>query len=131
MSRNDERPQRLIRLAAAIRAELAQLALVVAEAELALRDFPQAVPPPRELRGVGAIVHDFYTGAEHVFEKILPAVLNFLAWSGRWRAFPVERQGRSTLALGVDQRQGPASDPGSARKRMLLARSGWMPCFSE
>lgn len=60
----------MVRLAAAVRAELAQLALVVGEAELALRDFSAAVPPPRELRGIGAIVHDWYTGAEHIFEKV-------------------------------------------------------------
>lgn len=70
MTRGEELPQRFVRLAAAIRAELNQLARVTAEAELALRDYPEAVPPPRELRGIGAIVHDFYTGAEHIFEKI-------------------------------------------------------------
>lgn len=70
MTRAEDLPQRFVRLSAAIRAELTQLARVTAEAELALRDFPAAVPPPRELRGIGAIIHDFYTGAEHVFEKI-------------------------------------------------------------
>lgn len=70
MTGREDPSQRLVRLAAAVRAELRQLALVLAEVELALRDFSATVPPPRELRGIGAIVHDFYTGAEHIFEKI-------------------------------------------------------------
>jgi hypothetical protein len=70
VSRRVEPSQRFVRLAAAVRAELQQIERVVGEADLALSDFAAASPPPRELRGIGNILHDFYTGAEHVFEKI-------------------------------------------------------------
>jgi hypothetical protein len=49
-----------------------RLASVVAEAELALADFAEDTPSLRELRGIGDVVHDFYTGAERVFETIAP-----------------------------------------------------------
>jgi hypothetical protein len=45
---------------------------VVAEAELAVSDFRATAPSLRELRGIGDIVHDFYTGMERIFEKIAP-----------------------------------------------------------
>lgn len=73
MTRREDPRRHLIRLAATIRAELSQLELVVAEVNLALKDFPTATPPPRELRGID-IVHDFYTGAEHIFEKVATEV---------------------------------------------------------
>ena len=64
---------RFARLAATVRADLERLASIAAEAELALADFPDDAPPPRrELRGIGAIAHDFYTGIEQTFEKIAP-----------------------------------------------------------
>jgi hypothetical protein len=84
MTRRDDPTQRFIRLAAAIRAEVAQVRRVVDEAELALRDFPDAVPPPRELRGIGNIVHDFYTGAEHAFEKISAELDGGIPSGGAW-----------------------------------------------
>ncbi|MBI3183705.1 MAG: hypothetical protein HYZ28_16325 [Myxococcales bacterium] len=37
-----------------------------------MSDFATQEPPLRELRGIGDIVHDFYTGAERIFEKIAP-----------------------------------------------------------
>src|SRR5439155_3136089 len=58
------------RLAATIRLEMTRVASVVAEADLALADFAEATPSRRELRGIGDIVHVFYTGAEAMFEKI-------------------------------------------------------------
>lgn len=84
MTRRDEPTQRFIGLAAAIRAELAQLRRVVDEAELALRDFPDTVPPPRELRGIGNIVHDYYTEGEHVFEKISTELDGGIPGGGAW-----------------------------------------------
>lgn len=72
MTREANPGDRLVRLAAAIRAEISRVASVVAEAELALVDFSESEPPRRELRGIGDIVHDFYTGAERIFEKIAP-----------------------------------------------------------
>ena len=84
MSRREDASQRFIRLGAAIRAEAALLQRVMDEAELALRDFPKAVPPPRELRGIANILHDFYTGAEHVFEKISAALDGGIPEGAAW-----------------------------------------------
>jgi hypothetical protein len=61
---------RFVRLAALIRSELQQLERVMGEVDLALADFADSVPPRRELRGIGNMLHDFYTGAEHIFERI-------------------------------------------------------------
>lgn len=64
--------QRFIRLAAAVRQQRELITRVVGEAQEALTDFPDRSPPPREFRGVGAVIHDFYTGVEHLFERIAP-----------------------------------------------------------
>jgi hypothetical protein len=93
VTRETASPQSFIRLAAVIRAELAQLAQVVAEAELALRDYPQAEPPRRELRGIGAIVHDFYTGAEHIFEKIASELDGGVPTGAAWHRELLESMG--------------------------------------
>jgi hypothetical protein len=69
VTRNDP-AQRFIRLAATVRAELELLERVALEARLALTDFASSEPPLRELRGIGNILHDLYTGTEHIFEKI-------------------------------------------------------------
>lgn len=65
-------PQAFARLAMALRRELEQVEKVSSEAEQALADFPggHTAPPLRELRGIGDVVHDFYTGIERAFEKI-------------------------------------------------------------
>jgi len=72
VTRRPDPHARFSRLAATLRVELERLASVVAEAELALADFEQGTPSRRELRGIGDIVHDFYTGVERIFEKIAP-----------------------------------------------------------
>jgi hypothetical protein len=72
MSRDASDRQRFVRLGAALRREKVQLEGVVAEAEEALRDFAAEIPSKREVRGIGAIVHDFYTGAERIFQTIAP-----------------------------------------------------------
>jgi hypothetical protein len=73
MTRGRAEPRdRFARLAAAIRDELTRLDQVVAEAASALARFAGEEPGRLELRGIGDIVHDFYTGAERVLEKIAP-----------------------------------------------------------
>ena len=67
-----EPEERFVRLAAGIRHRRRQIAKVVDEARQALADFSHEAPPLRELRGIGAILHDFYTGIEHIFETIAP-----------------------------------------------------------
>jgi predicted nucleotidyltransferase len=57
-------------LAAAIRRELTQLAGLIQEAEEFGRQFAATPPTSLKIRGLGDIVHDFYTGAERLFEKV-------------------------------------------------------------
>lgn len=61
---------RAARLAAMVRGERERLARVAAECEQAKADYAESVPPLRELRGVGAILHDFYTGVERILERV-------------------------------------------------------------
>jgi hypothetical protein len=67
--------QRFQRLAAVIRADIDRLDRLVAEAASSAALFDRQPPSPLELRGLGDILHDFYTGAERLFERISP-VLN-------------------------------------------------------
>jgi hypothetical protein len=76
--------QRFVRLGAAIQYELTRLAGIQSEAEQALGDFAERVPPLRELRGIGDILHDFYTGAERIFEKIAPELNGGLPAGPMW-----------------------------------------------
>lgn len=76
--------QRFVRLAALVRHHEAMLERVVGEAEEALADYSDRKPPPLELRGIGAVVHDFYTGVERVFETIAPELNGGLPASPSW-----------------------------------------------
>lgn len=62
---------------------------IVAEAELALTDFGEDPPPRRELRGIGAVGHDFYTGAERIFEKIAPELDGGIPAGPAWHREPL------------------------------------------
>jgi hypothetical protein len=64
--------ERFVRLAASLRRHIEQIAHVVIEAREALERFGDRVPPSLEVRGIGAVVHDFYTGIEHLFEAVAP-----------------------------------------------------------
>jgi hypothetical protein len=77
-------PERFARLAAALRDELSRLERVVQEAAAALTRFTDAEPAVLELRGIGDIAHDFYTGAERIFEKIAPELNGGVPAGGSW-----------------------------------------------
>ncbi len=105
MTRQGDGADRLARLAASIRSEIDRLVAVVAEAELALRDFSEITPPLRELRGIGDIVHDFYTGIERIFEKIAPEL-------NGWGVMSADRVGqRQRLPVIVEQVLEPTPPP--------------------
>lgn len=72
MTRAAEPRERFVRLAATVRQQRQQVAHVVTEAREALVRFADREPLLLELRGIGAILHDFYTGIEHLFERIAP-----------------------------------------------------------
>jgi HepT-like protein len=57
---------------------------VAAEAQDALADFAAHEPPLRELRGIAGILHDFYTGLEHMFEAIAPELNGGLPAGPSW-----------------------------------------------
>jgi len=76
--------ERFVRLAAAVRQRRKQLTQIVDEARAALADFADREPPLLELRGIGAILHDFYTGIEHVFETIAPELNGGLPAGEAW-----------------------------------------------
>jgi hypothetical protein len=65
-------PEQFIRLAASLDEEIGLLARTVEEAARARKRFSRRAPSALELRGLGAILHDFYTGAERSFLKIAP-----------------------------------------------------------
>lgn len=91
-----ETGERFVRLAAAIRQRRRQVEKIVVEAEQALADFPEEAPPLRELRGIGAILHDFYTGIEHISETIAPELNGGLPAGDAWHR---ELLTNMTLAL--------------------------------
>jgi hypothetical protein len=65
--------ERFTRLAASVREERDRLARVVQETAGALKRLSSSrVPSTLELRGLGDVLHDFYTGAERIFAKIAP-----------------------------------------------------------
>lgn len=73
MTRGPAEPkERFARLAAALRDEIDRIERVVVEAAAAAAGFAKHEPTRLELRGIGDVLHDFYTGAERVFEKIAP-----------------------------------------------------------
>ena len=78
-----ESGERFVRLSAAVRQRRRQVAQVADEARQALSDSSEKEPPVLELRGMRAILHDFYTGIEHIFETIAPELNGGLpaAWS--------------------------------------------------
>ncbi len=76
--------ERFVRLAAALRDESARLGRVVGEARSAEERFASLEPGSLELRGIGDVVHDFYTGAERVFEKIAPELNGGVPAGSSW-----------------------------------------------
>src|SRR5262249_28072711 len=76
--------ERFVRVAAVVRREIEHLERIVKEAEEAIADFRDREPPVRELRGIGGIVHDFYTGVERVFETIAPELNGGIPLGSSW-----------------------------------------------
>ncbi|MGH7859119.1 MAG: hypothetical protein ACREQY_17470 [Candidatus Binatia bacterium] len=76
--------ERFARVAATIRDDLVNLERLVAEAVAASTRFAEAEPSRLELRGIGAIVHDFYTGIERLFETIAPELNGGIPASPSW-----------------------------------------------
>lgn len=84
MTRAAEPGPRFVRLAATIRQQRQQVERLVTEAREALARFADRKPLLLELRGIGAILHDFYTGIEHLFERIAPELNGGLPAGPSW-----------------------------------------------
>lgn len=76
--------QRFVRLAAVVREHRDQVAAIVEEARQVLADYQDRTPPRLQLRGVGGILHDFYTGIERMFERIAPELNGGLPAGPSW-----------------------------------------------
>ncbi len=70
MTPAEERALQWLRLRARIGADLESLGAVVREAAEYAETFRQEEPDVLALRGLGDVLHDFYTGLEKVFEAI-------------------------------------------------------------
>ncbi|HEX9731684.1 MAG TPA: hypothetical protein VGG06_06805 [Thermoanaerobaculia bacterium] len=71
-------------MAATVRQQRQQVARTVNEALEALVNFADRQPSLLELRGIGAILHDFFTGIEHLFERIAPELNGGLPAGPSW-----------------------------------------------
>lgn len=84
MMQSAEPRERFVRLAAAVRQQRRQIASVADEARGVLTDFADREPLLLELRGIAAILHDFYTSIEHLFERIAPELNGGLPVGPAW-----------------------------------------------
>lgn len=62
--------QRYLRLSKEIEFELAEIGMIVAEGTGFSSSYKKTTPGSLELRGFGAILHDFYNGIENICERI-------------------------------------------------------------
>jgi hypothetical protein len=76
--------ERFVRLAAAVRQRRQQVAKIVDEAREARSAYSEQAPPLLELRGIGAILHDFYTAIENISETIAPELNGGLPAGEAW-----------------------------------------------
>ena len=104
-------PERFARLAATVRGEVARIARVVTEAENAAKTFAQRTPELLELRGLGDVVHDFYTGLERIFEKIAPELGGGVPAGAAWH-----RDLLDSMALDIPSVRPPIVSSSTARQ---------------
>lgn len=76
--------QKFLRVIAEIRDELDHLAKVVKEVEEALSQFSKATPNLIEIRGLAALILDFYNGVESIFETIAGDLNGGLPLGDKW-----------------------------------------------
>jgi hypothetical protein len=102
--------QRLIRLAATLRWEIERLDRIGDEAPQAARELAGGTPPPRELRGTAAILHDFYTGIERALERVAPELNGGIPAGPAWH-----RQLLETMVLDLPGVRPPVLRASTAR----------------
>ena len=82
--------QKFLLLKADIDRELAQVAAVVAEGRETLEKLDGS-PTTLELRGLGSILHDFYTGIEQIMERIATTFDGELPAGANWHMQLLDR----------------------------------------
>jgi len=76
--------QRIARLISEIRKEIGLISQVSNEALDVKRRFMQDTPGLLEIRGVAAIIHDFYNGVEKMFKRIAQELNGGYPSGGNW-----------------------------------------------
>lgn len=104
-------PERFARLAATVRVEMARITRVVAEAENAATTFAERPPELLELRGLGDVVHDFYTGLERIFERIAPELGGGIPAGSAWH-----RDLLDSMSLDIPSVRPPVVSVATARQ---------------
>ena len=94
--------QRFLLLKADIDRELAQVAAVVAEGRETLEQLDGA-PTTLELRGIGSILHDFYTGIEQIMERIATTFDGELPAGANWHVQLLDRM-TSEIVISAPRR---------------------------
>jgi hypothetical protein len=108
---------RFQRLAASLRAELQRVERTVDEARQSLSTFATREPNRLELRGLGDIVHDFYTGTERLFEKVATEIDGGVPSGSAWH-----RELLDVMALEVPGRRPPVVTQATAHALDELLR---------
>jgi len=78
--------QKIARLVAELTDELVGLQQIEADAHTAISRLAGREPDRFDLRAVGSILHDFYSGVESLFEKVALVLNGGLPEGERWRA---------------------------------------------
>ena len=89
---------------------LEALEITVREAEAKAEDFARTPPTAFDLRGIGSLVHDFYTAIEDVFELIAGDINGSLPETLRWH-----KQLLSRMTLEVPEVRPPVISKDLAR----------------
>jgi 3'-phosphoadenosine 5'-phosphosulfate sulfotransferase (PAPS reductase)/FAD synthetase len=89
---------------------LEALDITVREAEAKAKDFARTPPTAFDLRGLGSLVHDFYTAIEDVFELIAGDINGSLPETLQWH-----KQLLNRMTLEVPEVRPPVISKGLAR----------------
>ena len=104
------RSLRYLRLRSELEDETARLARLSGESADALRTVSGRPPTSLELRGLGALIHDFYTGVERVFRLIAPLLNGGLPEGEAWH-----RQLLRNMCLEIPTVRPPVLRPETGR----------------
>lgn len=93
-----DRAHRLRRLRSAIRDELTDLDRIAVDSSRYATAFAEKLPDDLECRGLAALLHDFYTGLERIFQAIADEIDGGVPGTGQWHRLLLRQ-----MALDVEQ----------------------------